>query len=67
MDIKDISSPEAMEAAREFVTKYAEGKITKRTLPNTGATFDEIKALNSFKAGCNSNVMRDAASKAYDE
>ncbi len=66
MSIRDKSSPEAITAAEQFVRRYVEGRITRRTLPNNGKMFDEEKALESFKAGCNDELMQEAMKQAYD-
>ena len=67
MNILEMSSPEAIEAANNFVRKIKDGTIKKRTLPNTGKQFNEEKALESLKSSCRKNVIKEVAKRVYGQ
>jgi superfamily I DNA/RNA helicase len=65
MGIREMSSPEALFAANQFIERIKEGRIRKRILTNEGKPFDEGKALERFRDLCESDKIDKLSRMIY--
>ncbi len=66
MSTKHYATDEDIQFAADFAERFTSGEIKQRRLPNTGKSFNEDQALESFRAGCENGILDEVARKVYE-